>query len=198
MAATADCLTVSACRAQAWPSRGRRKEGDSVELHLRNASGPHRQGHDAQLPDSGQAVADDEPAVQRHTSCGCGIGPFPTVASEQSRRQFLRRSAAGLALPAALALAGYPQIAQAQDASATPEALAPLPEVAQGPAINEQGYATQVIGGGLHAVTDGVYQAMFLVTDQGVVVVDAPPTIGANLLRAITDVTDQPITHVIY
>lgn len=78
---------------------------------------------------------------------------------------------------------------RAEDASATPEALAPLPEVAQGPAINEQGYATEEIGGGLHAVTDGVYQAMFLVTDQGVVV-DAPPTIGANLLRAIT--------HVIY
>jgi glyoxylase-like metal-dependent hydrolase (beta-lactamase superfamily II) len=39
---------------------------------------------------------------------------------------------------------------------------------------------------------------MFLVTDEGVVAVDAPPSTGQNYLKAIAEVTDKPITHVIY
>ena len=39
---------------------------------------------------------------------------------------------------------------------------------------------------------------MFLVTDEGVVAIDAPPSIGQNYLNAIAEVTDKPITHVIY
>ena len=33
---------------------------------------------------------------------------------------------------------------------------------------------------------------------EGVIVVDAPPSIGENILAAIAEVTDEPITHVIY
>jgi glyoxylase-like metal-dependent hydrolase (beta-lactamase superfamily II) len=47
-------------------------------------------------------------------------------------------------------------------------------------------------------VTDGSYNTIFLVTDEGVVAVDAPPSIGQNYLKAISEVTDKPITHVIY
>jgi glyoxylase-like metal-dependent hydrolase (beta-lactamase superfamily II) len=39
---------------------------------------------------------------------------------------------------------------------------------------------------------------MFLVTDKGVVAVDAPPSIGNNYLKAIAEVTDKPVTYVIY
>ena len=39
---------------------------------------------------------------------------------------------------------------------------------------------------------------MFLVTDEGVVAIDAPPSIGQNYLKAIAEVTDKPITYVIY
>jgi glyoxylase-like metal-dependent hydrolase (beta-lactamase superfamily II) len=39
---------------------------------------------------------------------------------------------------------------------------------------------------------------MFLVTDEGVVAIDAPPAIGANYLNAIAEVTDKPIKYVIY
>ncbi|HKG31960.1 MAG TPA: MBL fold metallo-hydrolase [Nitrososphaeraceae archaeon] len=39
---------------------------------------------------------------------------------------------------------------------------------------------------------------MFLVTDKGVVAVDAPPSIGKNYLKAIAEVTDKPVTYVIY
>src|SRR5919202_930812 len=44
---------------------------------------------------------------------------------------------------------------------------------------------------GLYWLTDGAYQTMFMVTDKGVVAVDAPPTIGSNYLKAIAEVTDS-------
>jgi glyoxylase-like metal-dependent hydrolase (beta-lactamase superfamily II) len=47
-------------------------------------------------------------------------------------------------------------------------------------------------------VTDGLYQMIFLVTAEGVVAVDAPPTIGNNILRAISTVTKSKVTHAIY
>jgi glyoxylase-like metal-dependent hydrolase (beta-lactamase superfamily II) len=39
---------------------------------------------------------------------------------------------------------------------------------------------------------------MFLVYDRGVVVVDVPQTLVAFLPKAIAEVTDKPITHVVY
>ena len=54
------------------------------------------------------------------------------------------------------------------------------------------------IRGGLYGVTDGSYNTMFLVTDEGVVAIDAPPSIGANYLKAIAEVTNKPIKYVIY
>ena len=39
---------------------------------------------------------------------------------------------------------------------------------------------------------------MFLTTGEGVIAVDAPPSIGENFLKAISETTDEPITHVIY
>ena len=39
---------------------------------------------------------------------------------------------------------------------------------------------------------------MFMVTDKGVVAVDAPATIGNNYLKAIAEVTTKPVTYVIY
>jgi glyoxylase-like metal-dependent hydrolase (beta-lactamase superfamily II) len=73
-----------------------------------------------------------------------------------------------------------------------------IPEAAKGPAIPSKGYLVEEIRDGLFWVTDGAYNTMFLVTDEGVIAVDAPPTIGKNYLKAISEVTDKPITHVIY
>lgn len=74
-----------------------------------------------------------------------------------------------------------------------------LPETARGPAIDpEQGYLVEEVRDGLYWVSDGSYNTMFLVAEEGVIVVDAPPSLGENLLNAIDDVTDQPITHVVY
>jgi glyoxylase-like metal-dependent hydrolase (beta-lactamase superfamily II) len=76
--------------------------------------------------------------------------------------------------------------------------FAPVPPIARGPAIPAAGYLAGEIRAGLHWVTDGVYQCMFLVSGQGVIVVDAPPSIGSNLLKAIAAVTSEPVTHVVY
>ena len=73
-----------------------------------------------------------------------------------------------------------------------------IPETAKGPAIPSKGYLVEEIRDGLFWVTDGVFDTIFLVTDEGVVAVDAPPSMGKNYLKAISEVTDKPITHVIY
>jgi len=74
----------------------------------------------------------------------------------------------------------------------------PLPQAAKGPPIPAKGYLVQQIRGHLYWVTDGAYNTMFLVTDKGVIAVDAPPTIGKNYLKAIAEVTNKPVTYVIY
>ncbi len=74
-----------------------------------------------------------------------------------------------------------------------------VPASAQGPAIDPaKGYRRQDLGKGLYMVTDGAYQSMFLVYESGVVVIDAPPGYAAHIPQAIAEVTDRPITHVVY
>ncbi len=76
---------------------------------------------------------------------------------------------------------------------------AALPETAKGPQIDfTKGYLVEEIKDGLYWVTDGAYNTIFLTTGEGVIVVDAPPSIGENYLNAIAEVTEEPITHVIY
>lgn len=76
---------------------------------------------------------------------------------------------------------------------------APIPKEALGPAVDPgKGYFVQEIRDGLYWVTDSVYQVMFLTTGQGVVAIDAPPQLGEKYLKAIAEVTDKPVTHVIY
>jgi hypothetical protein len=77
-------------------------------------------------------------------------------------------------------------------------ATAPVPPSAKGPAIPASGYLVQEIAERTFWVTDGLYQMIFLVTAEGVVAVDAPPTLGHNILRAIASVTKARVTHAIY
>ncbi|MDQ3968670.1 MAG: MBL fold metallo-hydrolase, partial [Thermoproteota archaeon] len=59
-------------------------------------------------------------------------------------------------------------------------------------------YELQEIKPGVYMVSAGGYNSMFLVTPEGVVVVDAPPAIGDKIFAAVSEVTDRPITHLIY
>ncbi|MEU8197262.1 MBL fold metallo-hydrolase [Microbispora amethystogenes] len=119
--------------------------------------------------------------------------------THSSRRTFLARAAVASALPLAAGLLGA---GEAQASGALPD-YAPIPEASKGPALNDRGYFVGRIDGDLYWVTDSSYQAMFLTTRQGVVLVDAPPTIGHNLLRAIEEVTrangrPRKVTHLVY
>jgi glyoxylase-like metal-dependent hydrolase (beta-lactamase superfamily II) len=65
---------------------------------------------------------------------------------------------------------------------------APVPQSALGPALNEQGYYVGRVERNLYWITDGTYQSAFLTTTDGVVVLDAPPTIGNNIQRAVDEI----------
>ena len=74
-----------------------------------------------------------------------------------------------------------------------------VPDSAKGPPVEAtKGYRIQTLGKDLYMVTENVYQAMFLVYENGVVVADIPPTLAAAIPKAIAEVTDKPITHLIY
>jgi glyoxylase-like metal-dependent hydrolase (beta-lactamase superfamily II) len=60
------------------------------------------------------------------------------------------------------------------------------------------GWQVEDFGGGVYMVTDGTYQALFAVSTHGVILVDAPPTIGSKIGYAISNITDLPITHFVY
>jgi glyoxylase-like metal-dependent hydrolase (beta-lactamase superfamily II) len=74
----------------------------------------------------------------------------------------------------------------------------PVPEFARGPEIPDSGYRVTELGGGAYGITSGLVNTMFLVTQKGVVVVDAPPDLGGKLLIGIEEVTPNPVTHLIY
>ena len=83
--------------------------------------------------------------------------------------------------------------------AAAPSDVAPIPAPARGPAIpQDKGYLVREINGGLYWITDGTYQVMFLTTGKGVIVVDAPPNLAQKYLKAIADVTNERVTHLIY
>jgi glyoxylase-like metal-dependent hydrolase (beta-lactamase superfamily II) len=75
--------------------------------------------------------------------------------------------------------------------------------LALGPALNDQGYYVGRVERNLYWVTDGTYQSAFLTTRDGVVLLDAPPTIGNNLRRAVDEIAaangvSNKVTHLIY
>ena len=80
---------------------------------------------------------------------------------------------------------------------------APVPPSALGPALNDQGYYVGRVERNLYWVTDGTYQSAFLTTSDGVVLLDAPPTIGHNIQRAVDEIAaangvSNKVTHLIY
>ena len=66
------------------------------------------------------------------------------------------------------------------------------------PIDQETGIHVQDIGGGVHVVTDGIWQSAFVVTSEGVIVIDAPETYASKIRSAVSDVTDQPIKMLVY
>src|SRR5215472_2845867 len=60
------------------------------------------------------------------------------------------------------------------------------------------GYAVKSFGGGVYVVSDNGWQSAFLVTDEGVIVFDAPESYGKGIPGAIANVTDKPVKMLVY
>jgi glyoxylase-like metal-dependent hydrolase (beta-lactamase superfamily II) len=121
--------------------------------------------------------------------------------SPTNRRSFLARGAALAAVPTVAALATG-VLADKASADTLPD-FAPIPKSALGPAVNADGYYVGRVEKNLYWVTDATYQAAFLTTKDGVVLFDAPPTIGHNLQRAIDKIASDngvsnKVTHIVY
>jgi glyoxylase-like metal-dependent hydrolase (beta-lactamase superfamily II) len=98
--------------------------------------------------------------------------------------------------PATSPASGAPKAAVLPD-------YAPIPRSALGPALNDKGYYVGRIERNLYWITDGTYQSAFLTTRDGVVLLDAPPTIGNNIKRAVDEIAaangvSNKVTHLIY
>lgn len=111
----------------------------------------------------------------------------------------MRRQLRHLALACGLLAAGQ-LAAQPTDWLARAERdWSDLPATAQDqPIPQDRGILVRQVAPGVHMVTDGLYQALFAVTKAGVVVIDAPPSIGKRLGQAIAETTSLPVTTVIY
>lgn len=92
--------------------------------------------------------------------------------------------------------------AQAQINTRTDTVVASqTPYTAYGPQFDwSKGYLVEEVkkGTGVYWITEGSHQVMFVTTGKGVIVVDAPPIFGDKISKAITEVTKEPITHLIY
>jgi glyoxylase-like metal-dependent hydrolase (beta-lactamase superfamily II) len=60
------------------------------------------------------------------------------------------------------------------------------------------GYAVKNVGGGVYVMSDNGWQSAFLVTDEGVIVFDAPASFGKSIPLEVSKVTDKPIKMLIY
>lgn len=74
-----------------------------------------------------------------------------------------------------------------------------IPDTAKGPAVDpSKGYRTEKLGDGLYMITDNGIQSVFMTYEDGVVVIDAPQAFGSRIPAAVAEVTNKPITHLIY
>jgi glyoxylase-like metal-dependent hydrolase (beta-lactamase superfamily II) len=60
------------------------------------------------------------------------------------------------------------------------------------------GYAVKSMDGGVYVISDNMWQSAFFVTDDGVIVFDAPESFGKSIPSAIAKVTSQPIKYLVY
>ena len=73
------------------------------------------------------------------------------------------------------------------------------PDASRGPEVPvDKGYLVEEIKDGVYWLTDGHYQMMFVITKKGVMVVDAPRSLADKIVIAMAEVTDKPVTHLIY
>ena len=60
------------------------------------------------------------------------------------------------------------------------------------------GYAVKNVGDGIYVMSDNGWQSAFMVTDEGVIVFDAPASFGKSIPLEVSKVTDKPIKMLVY
>jgi glyoxylase-like metal-dependent hydrolase (beta-lactamase superfamily II) len=74
-----------------------------------------------------------------------------------------------------------------------------VPESGKGPMIDPaKGHRIQKLGKDLYMITDNALQCMFMIYEKGVVLMDAREPLAQYIPSAIAEVTNKPITHLIY
>ncbi len=88
----------------------------------------------------------------------------------------------------------------AQELDKLPNYVPVLPQVkARALAVDPQkGYLVEQLKRGVFVITDGAYQSAFVTTGNGVILFDAPPSLAEHLLKAVADVTSEPVVQLVY
>ena len=165
-----------------------------------------------------QLMSSRTPAVMLPVLLSSGRAIMPSTSNtigllRPRTRRALTHTATLLVLASAASIAGTARGADVQSAGDAPYPdmpriapigvrighYLPVPQEAKGPPIEPaKGYRLEQLGKGLYMITDNAYQSMFMVYETGVVVVDAPPAYAAHIVEGIREVTDKPLTHLIY
>lgn len=62
----------------------------------------------------------------------------------------------------------------------------------------DRGVETREVARDIYVITDGVWQSAFVVTAEGVIVLDAPESFGSRIQAEVAAVTTKPITKLVY
>ena len=63
---------------------------------------------------------------------------------------------------------------------------------------HDKGYAIQEVKPNIYVLTDGIWQSVAIVTADEVILIDAPESFGQNIQKAVREITNTPITTLIY
>ena len=111
----------------------------------------------------------------------------------------LKRIAAAATLMLTLALS-FNASSQAQEVDKLPNYVPVLPLIkARALAVDPQkGYLVKQVRPDVYVITDGIYQSAFVTTGKGVILFDAPESFARHIVKAVKEVTDEPIVQLVY
>jgi glyoxylase-like metal-dependent hydrolase (beta-lactamase superfamily II) len=61
-----------------------------------------------------------------------------------------------------------------------------------------KGYLVKQLKPDVYLITDGGYQSLFVTSGTGVILLDAPPSFGDKIVRAVAEATKEPIVELVY
>jgi glyoxylase-like metal-dependent hydrolase (beta-lactamase superfamily II) len=104
---------------------------------------------------------------------------------------------------AAMALAlglSFSASTRAQEVDKLPNYVPVLPQIkARALAVDPQkGYLVKQVKPDVFVITDGIYQSAFVTTGKGVILFDAPESFARHIVKAVADITREPIVQLVY